>query len=90
MLARLSRLPFFLMLFGLAGLAMMAPALYAGSLHDLHEARAFFYSSILILFIFGLIALAMTDTNREPRTVDFLVSLFLPYVLLPLVMERLL
>ncbi len=86
MLARLSRLPFLLMLFGLSGVAMALPALYAGSLHDLHEARAFFYSAILILFIFSLIALAMSDTGREPRTVDFLVSLFLAFVALPLVL----
>lgn len=86
MLTRLSRLPFFLILFGLAGLAMLVPALYAGSLHDLHEARAFFYSAILVLFIFGLIALAMTDTGRAPRVVDFLVTLFLAFVVLPLVL----
>lgn len=85
MLARLSRLPLSLMLFGLCGLAMMVPALYAGSLHDLHEARAFFYSSILVLFIFGLIALAISDTGRIPRTVDFLASLFLAFAVLPAV-----
>lgn len=86
MFGRLSRLPLFLILVGISGLAMMVPALYAGALHDLHEARSFLYSSILVLFIFGLIALAMSDTGRPPRTIDLLVALFLAYLVLPLVL----
>ena len=86
MIASLSRLPLFLMFFGLSGLAMLVPAVYAGVLHDSHEGRAFLYSAILVLFIFGLIALAISDTGRRPRTVDFLVSLFLAFTVLPLVL----
>lgn len=65
---------------------MLVPAIYAGVLHDSHEGRAFLYSAILVLFIFGLIALAISDTGRSPRTVDFLVSLFLAFTVLPLVL----
>lgn len=86
MLARLANLPLFLLFFGMAGAAMLVPAIYAGVLDDLHEGRAFLYSSILVLFIFALIALAISDTGRSPRTVDFLVSLFLAFTVLPLVL----
>ncbi|SHJ23686.1 trk system potassium uptake protein TrkH [Shimia gijangensis] len=86
MIARLSRLPLFLLFVGISGVAMLVPALYAGALHDLHEARSFFYSAILVLFVFGLIALAMSDTGRPPRTVDMLMALFLGFTVLPIVL----
>lgn len=86
MLASLFRLPLFLLLFGFSGVAMYVPAIYAGVLHDLHEARSFFYSGTLVIFIFGLIALAMSDTRKPPRSVDFLVALFLSFTVLPVVL----
>ncbi len=86
MLNALSRLPLFLMLFGLSGVVMYVPAIYAAVLHDLHEARSFFYSGTLVLFIFGLIALTMSDTRRAPRSVDYLVALFLTFTVLPVVL----
>lgn len=86
MLARLSRLPLFLLFVGISGFAMLVPAIYAGRLHDLHEARSFFYSAILVLFVVGLIALAMSDTGKPPRTVDMLVALFFGFTALPLVL----
>ncbi|MCW9043043.1 MAG: TrkH family potassium uptake protein [Pseudopelagicola sp.] len=86
MIASLSRLPLFLLLFGLSGVAMYVPAIYAGVLHDLHEARSFFYSGTLVLFVFGLIALAMSDTQKTPRSVDQLVALFLAFTVLPVVL----
>ncbi|WP_299350513.1 potassium transporter TrkG [uncultured Shimia sp.] len=67
-------------------MAMLVPAVYAGVLHESHEGRAFLYSAILVLFFFGLIALAISDTGRAPRTVDFLISLFLAFAVLPLVL----
>lgn len=86
MIARLSRLPLFLLLVGISGFAMLVPALYAGSLHDLHEARSFFYSAILVLFIFGMIALAISDTGRPPSAVGMLMALFLAFTALPAVL----
>ena len=86
MLSAISRLPLFLLLFGFSGLAMYVPALYAGALHDLHEARSFFYAGTFVLFIFGLVALAMSDTQEPPRSVDYLVALFLTFTVLPVVL----
>ncbi|MDV4144146.1 TrkH family potassium uptake protein [Shimia sp. FJ5] len=86
MLSSLSRLPLFLLLFGLSGIVMYVPAIYAGVLHDLHEARSFFYSGTLVLFVFGLIALAMSHTREAPRSVDHLVALFLAFTVLPAVL----
>lgn len=86
MAARLSKLPLFLILVGLSGLAMFIPAIYAGVLHDLHEARSFMYSGILTLFVSGLIALAISDTGRPARTVDHLITLFLAFMVLPLIL----
>lgn len=86
MLSRLSRLPLFLLLVGMSGVAMYVPAIYAARLHDLHEARSFFYSGTLTLFVFGLIALALSDTGRAPRALDHLVALLLAFTCLPIIL----
>ncbi|MDO6798247.1 TrkH family potassium uptake protein [Shimia thalassica] len=86
MLLALFRLPLFLLLIGFSGLIMLIPAVYAGVLHDLHEARSFFYSGILTLFVFSLIAVAMSDTGERPRALDHLVAVFLTFTVLPLVL----
>ena len=86
MLLTLFRLPLFLLLIGFSGLLMLVPAVYAGILHDLHEARSFFYSGILTLFIFSLVAMAMSNTGQRPRALDHLVALFLTFTVLPLVL----
>ena len=86
MVSSLSRLPLFLLLFGLSGVVMYVPAIYASVLHDLHEARSFFYSGTLVLFIFGLIAMAVHGRGDRPRSVDYLVALFLAFTVLPVVL----
>lgn len=81
--AALLRLPLFLLLCGLFSAAMLVPAVYAGVIRELVTARAFLYSGLLGLIVFGLIALA--HAGRDPRhgTLGPLMSLFCAFVFLP-------
>lgn len=82
-LDRMLQLPLFMLLFGIAALAMMAPAVHAGLLGENVTARAFLYSGILGIIVFVLIALA--HAGRAPRhgALGPLMSLFSAFVILP-------
>lgn len=82
--AGLLRLPLFLLMFGIVSAAMLVPAVYGGVVRELATARAFLYSGLLGLILFGLIALA--HAGRDPRhgTLGPLMSLFSAFVFLPL------
>ena len=58
---RLARLPLIILLVGLGSLAMQVPALHAYSVRDLDVARAFFYSGLLGMLIFGMLAIAVSN-----------------------------
>jgi trk system potassium uptake protein TrkH len=71
---------------GLAALAMLLPAAHALVQRDLHVARSFFYGSVLLLVLTGLIALA-SQTNRPRSTAhSHLSGLVMAYVLLPVLL----
>lgn len=80
----LRRLPLFLLIWGMASLAMWIPAIYALALDDHPTSRSFFYSGLLGIFLVGLIALAMM--NRQPRygTLGQLAVLLATFTILPL------
>ncbi|MEL7167241.1 MAG: potassium transporter TrkG [Pseudomonadota bacterium] len=82
--AAVLRLPLFLLVFGLFSAAMLVPAVYAGLLREHETGRAFLYSGLLGLIIFGLIGLA--HAGRDPRhgMLGPLMSLFGCFVFLPL------
>ncbi|MEO0634974.1 MAG: TrkH family potassium uptake protein, partial [Pseudomonadota bacterium] len=63
--AAVLRLPLFLLVLGLFSAAMLVPAVYAGLLREHETGRAFLYSGLLGLIIFGLIGLA--HAGRDPR-----------------------
>lgn len=84
--SRLLRLPLFLLLFGVASGAMLVPAVYGGVVRELETARAFLYSGILGLIIFGLIALAHAGRHAHHGTLGPLLSLFSAFVFLPVVL----
>lgn len=82
----LLRLPLFLSLVGLFSVAMFVPAVYGGLVRELVTARAFLYSGILGLIMFGLIAMA--HAGRLPRhgALGPLMSLFSAFVFLPAIL----
>ncbi|MEM9970681.1 MAG: potassium transporter TrkG [Pseudomonadota bacterium] len=83
-MSRLLALPLFVLLVGITGCAMFIPAAHAWVLRDLEVGRAFFYSGITVLFLFGM--LAIVTSNRRIRRLDrsLLITLFSTFVALPL------
>ena len=77
-------LPLFLLIFGVASVMMLIPALHGGATRSLDTARVFFYSGLLGLIVFGLIATA--HAGRRPRhgALGTLMSLFSTFVILPI------
>ncbi|WEF23010.1 potassium transporter TrkG [Paracoccus sp. S3-43] len=85
-MAVLLRLPLFVLLAAMTGLAMMLPAAYA-SVHDSDElARIFFYSGLLVLVVAGLIGLATAANPRRTRPRDTLLIMLAVYAGMPLIM----
>lgn len=79
-------LPLLVNLIGLTAVAMLVPAMHAYTLHDLAEARVFFYGAILFLALTLLLAFA-TVTIRPRRVArSHLISLLGAYVVLPLIL----
>ena len=82
--ARLSDQPLFLLLAGIAGLAMYLPALHAAVLRSHAEARAFFYSGTMILIVTLLIGIARATRPRRTGLMRNLAALLAAFTLLPL------
>ncbi len=82
-LEQLLEMPLFLLIFGVASVSMLVPALHGGAVRELETARAFFYCCLLGLIIFGMIATA--HAGRRPRhgALGTLMSLFSTFVFLP-------
>ncbi|WP_207102165.1 TrkH family potassium uptake protein [Paracoccus shandongensis] len=82
----LLRLPLFVILAAMTGLAMMVPAGYA-SVSD-HEdlARNFFYSGLLVLVGAGLVGLATAANPHQVRARDTLLAMLAVFGGMPLVM----
>lgn len=80
----LLRLPLFLLLLGIASLAMWVPALQALILDDHATSRSFFYSGVIGLFLVALTGLSLG--NRVPRysMPGQLLSLLAAFTVLPL------
>ncbi|MEM8576988.1 MAG: potassium transporter TrkG [Pseudomonadota bacterium] len=82
--AQMLALPLFLLIFGIASAAMLVPAAYAGIVREHAIGRAFLYSGLLGLILFGLIALAHWGRSPGHGPLGPLVSLFSAFVFLPL------
>ena len=61
--AALLQLPLFLLMFGMASLSMMVPALHALIVDNETTARAFFYAGLVGMVTFALIAIAHAGRN---------------------------
>ena len=80
------QLPLFLLLFGIASASMIVPAGYGLVVHDLNTSRAFFYTGLLGMITFAMIATA--HAGRKPRhgALGPLMSLFAAFVFLPILL----
>ncbi|MGA1614631.1 MAG: TrkH family potassium uptake protein, partial [Lutimaribacter sp.] len=58
MRAQITAQPFFLLMMGISALAMFVPATHASILNAHAEARAFFYSGLLLLIFTVMVAIA--------------------------------
>lgn len=78
------RLPLFLLIWGIASLAMWVPAMHAVALNDHPTSQSFFYSGLVGLMIVTLIGLSLA--NRAPRygMLGQLLSLLATFAVLPL------
>ncbi len=83
---RLARLPLIVLLVGLGALAMQIPALHAYSVRDLEVARAFLYSGLLGLLLFGMLAIAASTYRIRRQGRSHLISIFLCFSCLPLML----
>ncbi|MEL7345582.1 MAG: potassium transporter TrkG, partial [Pseudomonadota bacterium] len=79
-------LPLYVALLGIAGGAMMLPAIHAVAVDDFQTARAFFYSGLLTLILFSFIAVATRGTKMARPARSNLLALFGAFTVLPLVL----
>ncbi len=84
MMARLTALPFFVLLMGLASLAMLVPAAHGAIMDDHVTMRVFFYGTILFGFLTLVFALA--TAGYAPRSVarSQLITLIASFAALPI------
>ena len=80
----LLRLPLFLLIWGVACIAMWVPATHAVILNDHPTSQSFFFSGLLGLFVIAVIALSLG--NKVPRygMPGQLLSLLATFAVLPL------
>ncbi|MDW4497792.1 potassium transporter TrkG [Sulfitobacter sp. D35] len=79
-------LPLFLLILGIASASMLVPAVYGGVARDLEAARAFFYTGLLGLVVFLLVAIAYSGRRPRHGALGPVVSLSATFVVLPVVL----
>ena len=84
-MSRLARFPFFVILMGLAGLAMLPPAIMAAQSGLFASARAFFYSGALLLMLTVMLAMALSGYRPKNVARSHLLTLVGAYLGLPAV-----
>lgn len=80
---RLARVPLPVLMFGLAGLAMLVPAGHALSLRDMPVFRAFVYSALLVCGLALFLGIATARIGRVPGPRGLLPMLAAIYLVVP-------
>lgn len=86
MASRLANLPLVVILFGIAAVSMALPAIHATAVNDHATARAFFYSGILFIVLFAMLAIATSNYSIRRRGRSHLISLLITFSVLPAVL----
>lgn len=81
----LKDMPLFVVLIGIAAVAMLVPAAHAWSVSNYLVARAFLYSSLLFLFLSVLLGLATAGNEEGPEGRGKLMTMLASFTLLPVV-----
>lgn len=85
MRAQIKAQPFFLLMMGISALAMFVPATHASILNAHAEARAFFYSGLLLLIFTCMVAIARNSGGeRRQGLMHNLLALCAGFTILPL------
>jgi trk system potassium uptake protein len=85
-LDRLHSVPMFVILVGIAAVAMLLPAMHAFVLRDMVVARAFFYVALLSLLVFALVAVAASSRVVRRQARSHLLTLAATYSVLPILL----
>lgn len=80
------QLPLFLLLVGVVSASMLVPSIYALVVRDHDASRAFFYSGLLGMVAFTLIAVAHAGRTPRHSALGPLLSLFSAFVFLPILL----
>jgi len=80
---RLVALPLFVLLIGLAALAMLIPAFHAAALRDWDVARAFLQPALLGLVLAAVLGIATAPNRRQNPARGQLMTLLIAYTALP-------
>lgn len=80
---QLMDLPLFLLIFGVASVSMLLPALHGGAARNLDTARMFFYCACLGMALFVMISIAHAGRRQRNGVLGSLISLFATFVFLP-------
>jgi len=83
MLARILKLPFLVVLMGLAGASMLLPAVHASVTGDHFVARSFGYSALLFLILTTLVAIATDNQKPDNLGRNHLLTMFVAFIALP-------
>lgn len=86
MFERLSKLPLFVILMGIASIAMMVPAMHGAYMEDFTTMRVFFYGTILFGFLTLLIGLATAGYIPQSAARSQLLTLLAAFSILPLML----
>jgi trk system potassium uptake protein len=85
-LRRLLDLPLLVILIGICAVSMLLPAGHAAALRQFEVARAFFYSGLILLILFGMIAIATATHRHQTTTQSLLAEVLGAYLVLPVIM----
>lgn len=83
---RILDLPLIVILMGIGALAMLLPAIHAGSLRDYTTARPFLYAAFLFLFLTAMVGVATSNWRPSSVARSQLASLIGAYAVLPLML----
>ncbi len=86
MWTRITNLPLFLLLMGVASLSMYVPAIHALVLESHHTARSFFYAGTLGMIFVTLVSIALSSQKRQRTALGNLMALVAAFLLLPLLL----
>lgn len=86
MLARLAELPFIVVLLGISALSMAVPTVHALAIGDYATSRVFFYSGVLFLLLFLMLALSTANYTIRRQGRSHLISVLMAYAVLPVVL----